>query len=437
MVKLEDNRDFVANWTSGFDAFKKRVMGEDDDDTLIGGGGADSLLGGTGNDFLRSVFSEGEDQTAITRGETESSFEHLAELDAAMAGEQVTAVSSVLTWDGPDGGQWHAPSWTGGRPGDVPDETCKDVLAAADFFTVEVWGLRGLVTFYVFFVIELETRKIEIVGITPGPDEAWMVQVGRNLTDPIDLPLDVFRERERAKVGSGKFFVAVPEHLPKRVVRQHRLMEDPEETAASLHDKLAQLGARALREAQDRRPQPVAQDPLHLVIIGGSLGAQALNETVPAALAQLDPAQRPEVRHQAGRGKAAETDEAYRAHAVIAEVSEFVDDMAAAYAWADLVVCRAGALTVAELCAVGLPALFIPYPAAVDDHQTRNAEYLVENDAALLLQQSQTDARKLANVLSSLAGDRARLASMATRGRAAAVPDAADRVAALCREYVS
>ena len=120
-----------------------------------------------------------------------------------------------------------------------------------------------------------------------------------------------------------------------------------------------------------------------------------------------------------------------------AQITDFIKDMASAYAWADVVVCRAGALTVSEVAAAGVAALFVPFPHAVDDHQTRNAEFLVEHDAALLMQESQTDARKLANVLSSLAGDRARLASMATRGRAAAVPDAADRVAALCREYVS
>ena len=99
--------------------------------------------------------------------------------------------------------------------------------------------------------------------------------------------------------------------------------------------------------------------------------------------------------------------------------------------------CRAGALTVSEVAAAGVAALFIPFPHAVDDHQTRNAEFLVENDAALLLQESQTDARKLANVLSSLAGDRAGLANMAMRGRAVAVPDSTDRVAGLCREYLA
>ena len=120
---------------------------------------------------------------------------------------------------------------------------------------------------------------------------------------------------------------------------------------------------------------------------------------------------------------------------IAAEVTDFIEDMASAYAWADVVVCRAGALTVSEVAAAGVAALFIPFPHAVDDHQTRNAEYLVENGAALLVQESQTDARKLARILSPLVGDRARLAEMAMRGRAASVPDSAERVAGLCREY--
>jgi UDP-N-acetylglucosamine--N-acetylmuramyl-(pentapeptide) pyrophosphoryl-undecaprenol N-acetylglucosamine transferase len=195
--------------------------------------------------------------------------------------------------------------------------------------------------------------------------------------------------------------------------------------------------------------------PLRILLTGGSQGALALNRLVPEALGLLAGEHEFIVRHQAGPQWVEETRAAYEKAGIApggpttdsedgssqgscrAEVTDFIEDMAAAYAWADVVVCRAGALTVSEVAAAGVAAVFIPFPHAVDDHQTRNAEYLVEQDAALLMQESQTDARKLANVLSSLAGDRARLVSMATRGRAAAVPDAADRVAALCREYVS
>ena len=217
------------------------------------------------------------------------------------------------------------------------------------------------------------------------------------------------------------------------------------------------------------------QGPLRILLTGGSQGALALNRLVPEALGLLvKEGIEFETRHQAGPRWVEETRAAYKDVGIpcrsdvsreekaadqagfaipehppekqvathvapttkaSAEVTDFIEDMASAYAWADVVVCRAGALTVSEVAAAGVAALFIPFPHAVDDHQTRNAEFLVENDAALLLQESETDARKLANVLSPLAGDRARLASMATRGRAAAVPDSADRVAALCREY--
>ena len=204
------------------------------------------------------------------------------------------------------------------------------------------------------------------------------------------------------------------------------------------------------------------EGPLRILLTGGSQGALALNRLVPEALGILArEGVAFEVRHQAGPRWVEETLAAYEKAGIpcksglardpeqfpvagkpaptgcSALITDFIKDMASAYAWADVVVCRAGALTVSEVAAAGVAALFVPFPHAVDDHQTRNAEYLVENDAALLLQQSQTDARKLANVLSPLAGDRARLAGMARRGRAAAVPDSADRVAALCREYVS
>ncbi|MEE4216259.1 MAG: UDP-N-acetylglucosamine--N-acetylmuramyl-(pentapeptide) pyrophosphoryl-undecaprenol N-acetylglucosamine transferase [Xanthomonadales bacterium] len=211
------------------------------------------------------------------------------------------------------------------------------------------------------------------------------------------------------------------------------------------------------------------QGPVRILLTGGSQGALALNRLLPGALGLLAGSHEFEVRHQAGPRWVEETRAAYAAagipcgsgfsreaeradgaRSVIpegliaaeaaptrwAEVTDFIEDMASAYAWADVVVCRAGALTVSEIAAAGVAALFIPFPHAVDDHQTRNAEFLVESEAALLLQESHTDARKLANVLSPLVGDRARLASMAMRGRAVAVPDSADRVAALCREYI-
>jgi UDP-N-acetylglucosamine--N-acetylmuramyl-(pentapeptide) pyrophosphoryl-undecaprenol N-acetylglucosamine transferase len=162
-----------------------------------------------------------------------------------------------------------------------------------------------------------------------------------------------------------------------------------------------------------------------------------LNETVPAALGRLAETQRPVVRHQAGRDKVEATRDAYRAAGVAAEVSDFVADMAAAYGWADLVICRAGALTVAELAAAGVAAVLVPYPQAVDDHQTRNAEYLERAGAARLMPQRTLTAEALAETLRELCADPARLLAMAEAARGLARPDAARRVADVCEEVAA
>ncbi len=175
-------------------------------------------------------------------------------------------------------------------------------------------------------------------------------------------------------------------------------------------------------------------EPKHLLVVGGSQGAQALNQAIPQALALLPPELRPQVRHQAGKGKLEQTRRDYAAHAVEAEVSEFVHDMATAYAWADLVICRAGALTVSELEAAGVGAILVPYPHAVDDHQARNAEQLVRAGAAVMLRQAAMTPEVLADQLRSLLSDRDRLLHMARAARGLAQADAAASVARACLE---
>jgi UDP-N-acetylglucosamine--N-acetylmuramyl-(pentapeptide) pyrophosphoryl-undecaprenol N-acetylglucosamine transferase len=172
------------------------------------------------------------------------------------------------------------------------------------------------------------------------------------------------------------------------------------------------------------------QGPLSLLVVGGSLGAQALNDVVPQALALLPRESRPTVVHQGGRAHQARLEENYRRAGVQAALVEFIDDMAAAYASADLVVCRAGAMTVAELAAVGAASVLVPYPHAVDDHQTVNARFLAERDAAVLMPQSELTADRLAGLVGGL--DRGRLLEMAARAREAARPDATARVADVC-----
>jgi UDP-N-acetylglucosamine--N-acetylmuramyl-(pentapeptide) pyrophosphoryl-undecaprenol N-acetylglucosamine transferase len=172
--------------------------------------------------------------------------------------------------------------------------------------------------------------------------------------------------------------------------------------------------------------------PLRVLVVGGSLGAQVLNESLPAALALLGPGMRPQVLHQTGRGRRDEVERRYREAGVTAQVIEFIDDMAAAYGAADLLVCRAGAMTVSEIAAAGLASILVPFPHAVDDHQTGNARHLSDRGAALLVPQSEFSPARLAALLGGL--DRAGCAGMAATARAMATPDAAARVADVCEQ---
>ncbi len=162
-----------------------------------------------------------------------------------------------------------------------------------------------------------------------------------------------------------------------------------------------------------------------------------LNKTVPAALALLDETIQFEVQHQAGAKRVDEAIEAYAAANVSAQIKPFIEDMAAAYGWADLVICRSGALTVAELAAAGLAAVLVPFALAVDDHQTRNAEYLADAGAAVILPQSGINAEKLADVLIPLMSDRKKLLAMACAARQQALPNAAEKVVAACQQWVA
>ncbi len=169
-------------------------------------------------------------------------------------------------------------------------------------------------------------------------------------------------------------------------------------------------------------------------MIGGSQGARILNETVPRALAELPPDRRPEVRHQAGRLGFAAAREAYAALRVEATVEEFIDDVGAAYRWADLVVARAGALTVTELAAIGVGAILVPFKAAIDDHQTRNAEHFVRGGAGIVLAEQELSPTRLAGELGACLGDFDRLVAMAEAARAQARLSAAEKLADACVE---
>ncbi|GAB7533495.1 undecaprenyldiphospho-muramoylpentapeptide beta-N-acetylglucosaminyltransferase [Pseudomonas sp. 3A(2025)] len=180
--------------------------------------------------------------------------------------------------------------------------------------------------------------------------------------------------------------------------------------------------------------QPLAGRKARLLILGGSLGAEPLNKLLPDALALIADDVRPEVFHQAGKQHDQITAERYRTAGVEAQVAPFIQDMAQAYAWADLVVCRAGALTVSELAAAGLPSLLIPLPHAIDDHQSRNADYLAREGAAFVMPQATTGAAEMASRLKEVLMQPEQLNSMARTARRLAKPDATRTVVDVCVE---
>jgi UDP-N-acetylglucosamine--N-acetylmuramyl-(pentapeptide) pyrophosphoryl-undecaprenol N-acetylglucosamine transferase len=204
----------------------------------------------------------------------------------------------------------------------------------------------------------------------------------------------------------------------------------------------SQIVGNPVREVIANLPVPLERyderaakkEALHLLILGGSLGAKAINELVPQALAKLPAHERPIVRHQSGKNHVEATIAHYMQHQVNAKVDAFVDDMAAAYAWADVVICRAGALTVSELAAAGVAALLIPLPTAIDDHQTHNAKILVNAGAGIAIAQQELTAEKLAALLIDQLHERANLKLMATNARSLALPQAAETVATICVE---
>lgn len=268
----------------------------------------------------------------------------------------------------------------------------------------------------------------------------------------------LLRIRPRSVLSMGGY-VAGPGGIAAWLLRRPLLVHEQNRVAGFTNRKLAAHAKRVLAGFADALPQaewvgnPVRRsiasisapaDRLanhagrpRLLILGGSLGARALNLALPQALAQIPLADRPQVLHQCGSRGVEEAREAYARAGVDADVVPFIDDMAGSYGWADLAVCRAGALTLAELTAAGLGALLVPFPHAVDDHQTRNAQVLVDAGAAELIQERDLDMAKLGQRLMSLLNDRAGLIRMADAARALAKPDAAQDIARACLEVAA
>ncbi|MGN2242415.1 undecaprenyldiphospho-muramoylpentapeptide beta-N-acetylglucosaminyltransferase [Frateuria sp. GZRR33] len=266
------------------------------------------------------------------------------------------------------------------------------------------------------------------------------------------------RVRPRSVLSMGGY-VAGPGGVAARLTGTPLLVHEQNRVAGYTNRKLAGFARRVLAGFADALPNgewvgnPVRASiaalpapaerfttrtgPMQLLVLGGSLGARALNLALPQALALVPAERRPSVRHQCGSRGLDEARAAYAQAGVEAEVVPFIEDMAAAYGWADLAVCRAGALTIAELTAAGLGAVLVPFPHAVDDHQTGNAQALVEAGAAELIQERDLDVQQLARRLDALLADRRQLTAMAEAARAQAKPDAAATIAAACLEVAA
>lgn len=271
------------------------------------------------------------------------------------------------------------------------------------------------------FSIVSKLKPVSVLGMGgfasgPGGVAAWLLRC------PLVL------HEQNAVIGMTNKLLS---HLATRVM---------EAFPGAFNDKLAEHVGNPVRKDIGQLPEPAIrykerQGAIRILIIGGSLGAKALNETVPKAIAELPASLQVEVWHQSGRNKLEETNDVYQQSKVNAKVVSFIDDMAEAYGWADLVICRAGALTVSELAAAGVPAIFIPFPFAVDDHQTMNAQYMVKAGAAKLMQQSSMTATSLSECLQELIGKgREHLAKMAEAARTCARPNATIDVANACLE---
>lgn len=314
----------------------------------------------------------------------------------------------------------------------------------------------------------LESRVVPAAGIAME----WISVKGLRGKGPGELLLAPFRlmlalaqslrvilkHRPAAVLGMGGF-VSGPGGLAAWLMRKPLVIHEQNAIAGLTNRLLARLarvvlqafpGSFSPRVRSETVGNPVRADiaaldepevrfrgrsgPLRLLVLGGSQGALALNKVVPAALGRLPGELRPVVRHQSGERTIGEARSAYAAHDIPVELLPFIDDMAAAYAWADLVICRAGALTVAEIAAAGLAAIFVPFPYAVDDHQTANARPLEQAGAAVIIAERDLSDESLAGLLGNWLASRDGLLDGARRARRLARPDAVQRIAAYCLE---
>lgn len=296
---------------------------------------------------------------------------------------------------------------------------------------------------------------LPIAGVR-GKGLATLVQAPWKITCAVLAARRLFRTvKPNLVLGMGGY-VAGPGGIAARLMGIPLVIHEQNARAGTTNEWLAKIATRVLTAFPQVLPReecignPVRAEiaalpapsirgvgehkPLRLLVLGGSLGAQALNEIMPEAVAELVRENKVEVRHQTGEKHFSSTEALYRACGATADVSPFINDMAEALAWADLVVCRAGALTVAELSAAGVASILVPFPFAIDDHQTANGQWLVKLGAAHLYQQQSLSAQTLKEHFMKFIEQPSLLKEMAEAARAAAKPDATAKCADICQE---
>jgi UDP-N-acetylglucosamine--N-acetylmuramyl-(pentapeptide) pyrophosphoryl-undecaprenol N-acetylglucosamine transferase len=347
----------------------------------------------------------------------------------------------------------------GGTGGHVfPGLAVAQALRARDCAVVWLGTQRGIEA-RVVPANGIEIEWITIAGVRGRGIAAYVSAPFRVLAAVAQALAALRKCRPSAVLGMGGF-VAAPGAIAAWLTRRPLVLHEKNSVAGTTNRLLAPLAARVFAAFPDTFPAwaraEVVGNPVRasiaptdaprerldarrdqrrrLFVIGGSQGAQALNQALPLALAQLPPDGRPEIWHQAGRLGVDEARAAYASAGVEARVEAFVDDVSSAFRWADLVVARAGASTLAELAIVGVGAILVPLPTAIDDHQTMNARHYTAGGAGVAMAQRDLSPTALAQLLASCLGDHTRLIAMAEAARKEARPDAAERVARVCME---
>lgn len=346
----------------------------------------------------------------------------------------------------------------GGTGGHVfPGLVVAEALAARQRSVVWLGTHRGLEARLVPEA-GIEIEWISIAGLRGRGWAAWLAAPFRLLVALMQALAAMRRRRPAAVLGLGGF-VSGPGGIAAWLAGRPLLIHEQNAVAGTTNRWLARLARRVFEAFPNSFPEgteaelignPVRRailalpaprerfaarsgERLRLLVLGGSQGARALNRMLPEALAQLPEALRPSVWHQAG-AEVAEVASRYEALGVRVQAERFIVDMAHAYGWADLVVARAGALTLAELGAAGVGALLVPYPYAIDDHQTKNARQFAAAGAGVVIAERELDAAVLARELTRLLRDRAALLDLAECARRGAQTEAAERLAAACIE---